>query len=52
MVAQDFKYSRPATLFIALALYGIALIVAPRLRRARDKASGPVAAHRPTAQST
>ena len=33
MVAQDFKHSRPATLFIALALYGIALIVAPRLRR-------------------
>jgi len=40
MVAQDFKYSRPATLFIALALYGIALIVAPRLRRARDRARG------------
>jgi hypothetical protein len=33
MVAQDFKFSRPATLFIALALYGAALIVAPRLRR-------------------
>jgi hypothetical protein len=33
MVAQDFKYSRPATLFIALAVYGAALIVAPRLRR-------------------
>lgn len=33
MVAQDFSHSRPATLFIALALYGIALIVAPRLRR-------------------
>lgn len=33
MVAQDFKYSRPATLFIALAIYGTALIVAPRLRR-------------------
>jgi hypothetical protein len=32
MVVQDFKYSRPATLFIALAVYGIALIVAPRLR--------------------
>jgi hypothetical protein len=34
MIAQDFRHSRPATLFIALALYGIALIVAPRLRRA------------------
>jgi hypothetical protein len=33
MVAQDFKHSRPATLFIAMALYGTALIVAPRLRR-------------------
>jgi len=33
MVAQDFGQSRPATLFIALALYGAALIVAPRLRR-------------------
>jgi hypothetical protein len=37
MVAQDFKYSRPSTLFIALALYGTALIVAPRLRRGRQK---------------
>ncbi len=33
MVMQDFKVSRPATLFIAMALYGAALIVAPRLRR-------------------
>ena len=33
MVAQDFLNSRPVTLFIALALYGTALIVAPRLRR-------------------
>jgi len=39
MVAQDFGQSRPATLFIALALYGAALIVAPRLRRVR-KATG------------
>jgi len=37
MVAQDFKFSRPATLFIALALYGAALIVAPRLRKGADK---------------
>lgn len=34
MVAQDFKHSRPATLFIALAFYGAALILAPRLKRA------------------
>lgn len=33
MAAQDFKLSRPSTLFIAMALYGAALIVAPRLRR-------------------
>jgi hypothetical protein len=33
MAGQDFKHSRPATLFIAMALYGTALIVAPRLRR-------------------
>lgn len=33
MVVQDFKDSRPATLFIALALYGAALILAPRIRR-------------------
>jgi hypothetical protein len=42
MVAQDFGQSRPATLFIALALYGAALIVAPRLRRARKAAGDPV----------
>jgi hypothetical protein len=43
MVAQDFKHSRPATLFIAMALFGTALIVAPRLRRAGAKeASQPV----------
>ncbi len=34
MVAEDFMRSRPATLFLALALYGTALILAPRLRRA------------------
>lgn len=33
MVLQDFEHSRPATLFIALALYGAALIIAPRLRQ-------------------
>ena len=37
LVTQDFKHSRPATLFIALALYGAALIVAPRLRRRVEK---------------
>lgn len=38
LLTQDFKHSKPATLFIALALYGAALIVAPRLRRRTDKA--------------
>ncbi len=38
LVTQDFKHSRPATLFIALALYGAALIVAPRLLRRGEKA--------------
>jgi hypothetical protein len=33
MAAQDFLHSRPATLFVALALYGAALIMAPRMRR-------------------
>jgi hypothetical protein len=33
MVAQDFMRSRPATLFVALARNGTALILAPRLRR-------------------
>jgi hypothetical protein len=41
LVAQDFKHSRPATLFIAMALYGAALIIAPRLRRRGDKATEP-----------
>ena len=41
MVAQDFMHSRPATLFIAMALYGTALIVAPRLRRGGDKVLAP-----------
>jgi hypothetical protein len=33
LVVEDFRLSRPATLFIALALYGAALIAAPRLAR-------------------
>ena len=33
LVVDDFPHSRPATLFVALAGYGIALAVAPRLRR-------------------
>ena len=30
---EDFRASRPATLFVAFALYGAALILAPRLRK-------------------
>ena len=37
LLTQDFKHSRPATLFIALALYGAALIIAPRLLRRGEK---------------
>jgi len=37
LLTQDFGHSRPATLFIAMALYGAALIIAPRLRRRVDK---------------
>lgn len=40
MVTQDFRVSRPATLFVAMALFGGALIVAPRLRRRRVTAPG------------
>jgi hypothetical protein len=41
MIAQDFSVSRPATLFVALALYGAALILAPRLRRVMVSPHGP-----------
>jgi hypothetical protein len=34
LLVEDLPQSRPATLFIALAMYGGALIVAPRLSRA------------------
>jgi hypothetical protein len=33
LVVDDFPHSRPATLFVALASYGVALAVAPRLRK-------------------
>jgi hypothetical protein len=33
IVVEDFPRSRPATLFLALACYGIALIAAPRIMR-------------------
>jgi hypothetical protein len=52
MVVQDFRDSRPATLFIALALYGIALIVAPRLRRMLDRGGGHGTGRGQPAQAT
>jgi len=33
ILLEDFPRSRPATLFLALAVYGCALIFSPRLRR-------------------
>ncbi|MGZ5131000.1 MAG: hypothetical protein ACXWJ1_06945 [Caldimonas sp.] len=44
LLTQDFKHSRPATLFVALALYGAALIVAPRLRRRVEKVNAQTGA--------
>ncbi|MGZ8254546.1 MAG: hypothetical protein ACXWVT_06825, partial [Burkholderiaceae bacterium] len=44
LMTQDFKHSRPATLFVALALYGAALIVAPRLRRRVEKVNAQTGA--------
>jgi hypothetical protein len=35
LVAEDFPHSRPSTLFVALAAYGTALILTPRLTRRR-----------------
>jgi hypothetical protein len=33
IAAEDLPKGRPATLFLALALYGAALVIAPRLTR-------------------
>ena len=41
LLVEDLPRSRPATLFIALALYGGALILAPRLTAARSRAASP-----------
>ena len=40
MMAQDFRYSHSTTLFIAMALYGAALIFAPRLRHSSHPRHG------------
>jgi hypothetical protein len=41
MVVEDLPRSRPATLFLAFALYGGALILVPRLRRRAEPATTP-----------
>ena len=33
LVVDDFRHSTPSTLFAALAVYGVALILAPRILR-------------------
>jgi hypothetical protein len=48
MVLEDLPRSRPATLFLAFGLYGIALIVVPRLRR-REAVAVPAAPERAAA---
>jgi len=40
LLAEDFPHSTAATLFVALAMYGGALIAAPRLIRGQTTASG------------
>jgi hypothetical protein len=41
ILLEDLSASRPATLFVALALYGTALILAPRVLKPRQKHSLP-----------
>jgi hypothetical protein len=43
MVVEDLPRSRPATLFLAFALYGGALILVPRLRRRVEETAAPAA---------
>jgi hypothetical protein len=50
MVLEDLPRSRPATLFLAFALYGGALIVVPRLRRRGDRVAAPPAPPRAQTQ--
>jgi hypothetical protein len=41
LLVEDFRHSRPATLFLALALYGAALVVAPRLMKGGARGNRP-----------
>jgi hypothetical protein len=45
LLLVDLRVSSPATLFIALACYGVALVLVPRLRRPRSVA---ITSDRPT----
>lgn len=47
LLVEDLPRSRPATLFLAFALYGGALILVPRLRRREDGVPAPVGPSRP-----
>jgi hypothetical protein len=46
LVAEDLPKGTPSTLFLALAVYGAALILAPRMGRAAEVAPGTPAASR------
>ena len=47
-VLEDFRAGRPATLFLGFALYGLALIVGPRLCRRPGSAEGAAPGRRPS----
>jgi len=47
-VLEDFRAGRPATLFLGFALYGLALIVGPRLCRRTGSAAGVAPGRRPS----
>ena len=42
LVAEDFRVSPPSLLVVALALYGGALILGPRIARARPVGDSPI----------
>ena len=47
-VLEDFRAGRPATLFLGFALYGLALIVGPRLCRRPGSGEGAARGRRPS----
>ena len=47
-VLEDFRAGRPATLFLGFALYGLALIVGPRLCRRPGSPEGAAPGRRPS----